>query len=201
MHQVRLSQSLVFDGADIFTEVLDLFCEDLGSLDLYKKGHLRAIEFLKPRDSYILIKLKRKLFEFTVIPNVPQVSINSSLFNFIRKLHCQRTKKLNNNTKSWMFRPPPPLVRVCPNFQNHPFPGRPDFPTTFNSTNENNLNSLVKCCSFQIFALLFTEFLETFPSSCPKFQNHPSIFAGRSNSRWPPRELGSETKKLTLVGI
>ena len=101
MHQVRLSQSLVFDGADIFTEVLDLFCEDLGSLDLYKKGHLRAIEFLKPRDSYILIKLKRKLFdfEFIVIPNVSQASINSSLFNFIRKLHCQRTKKLNNNTK------------------------------------------------------------------------------------------------------
>ena len=40
------------------TDTLDLFCEEMGALDLYTKGSCRALEFLKPRQSYVLIKMK-----------------------------------------------------------------------------------------------------------------------------------------------
>ena len=56
--------------------------------------------------------------------------------------------------KSRIFRAPhsPGLSRFSKPF---PSPGRPEFPTTFNNTNENNLNSLVKCRYIKYIIIIY----------------------------------------------
>ena len=68
--------------------------------------------------------------------------------------------------KSRIFKPPPPLVRVCPNFQNHPLPtcrtSFVDGPLTLYCINVNKS---------QIIFLALP--LPPPVRECPKFQNHP----------------------------